>query len=524
MNYYGSTQGTKNRTNMKYLLISLAFLALVQVSNGQSIPVTVDTIYLDVKEFVRPGSDFQLTHAIKSKGRYYCFFDESYHYTYGKVDKKHLFVMSDTGEDINYIDFPEDIDNTTYFDFFVMNDSIFAKIYQDRKCYYLDTTLLKWKEVPEVDDIVHEDDEFKVTYLDFGEWGQGTWFINKETGIQYKLDINSNYIIKNDGRYFITNVNSVIEIANPELLQLCKEPNYYENLKGKYPKEEITSTIQVINYIYYDSLLRHPLITSFIMNNEFYQVYLDDSVSYIGRIISDSLVPVQKLGSSSFFNWYYSYRGQSGENKLLKFIESFNTYSLADIDNQRINITYLIHNHDSLNYLGTDSFNDFLTILSGSKGGINFKQAANFEMSSRSVDLKADNLFLDFDSDVRFPKDDFQSKRFVKVINRYVAQTSEYIYNRHNDSVKFIRIDWCSTEPWDYINENEDNKAAKIFSQKQEEIIGIITSLTGNKPFKKKTDKYGTDLYWKLPNGTLKLTYNKSFEVQKWIGLEISFD
>lgn len=151
-------------------------------SFGQSFNATSINIDLGIKGLITPTTKVGLTHAVKYKDEFYCFFEEVKRDD-SRRDIKFCFVFSGTGKDLKKIEVPDDIQNTIYYDLFVKNNNVFVKTYMDSKTFYFDTQKLKWVKTKNADDLIFEDEKFYVYSLDFGEWGGKTWFKDKKTGL-----------------------------------------------------------------------------------------------------------------------------------------------------------------------------------------------------------------------------------------------------------------------------------------------------------------------------------------------------
>ncbi|MDT8309484.1 MAG: hypothetical protein RQ866_08120, partial [Bacteroidales bacterium] len=419
----------------------ILFFSLIILSGikAQPFDVSVDTIFLNIHEVVRPGARIDLTHAVKFNDNYYCFFKEQGLYSF-KINTRYFLIISGKGEIIKNIEVPDNIKNTVYFDFFIRDNSLLAKTYMDHKSYYLDLDALEWKEIKEVDDRVYEDEAFAIIYLDFGEWGQSTWFIDKQTKKEYVLGAEGTIVNKLDGKYYLTTGAEVREIENPLLLKQCKKDYYYRKVKREDAFYEGATSLTGSKVIYSDTTNspwfsfekpRQIIITSFVDSNKLYQLYSDKNSTHIGKIENGKLIPVQNIGKRySIFNWYYSYRGKNLNNnsRFLMFREDNNTFGFIDIDEQHIEIQYLIHNQDSLKYLGTDGFEMLFNHIVKTSNNISLLQADSIENELGGIDMRDHRKGTSHNGFYPgiYASKDFETKSFIKVESQYIAQTIEY--------------------------------------------------------------------------------------------------
>jgi hypothetical protein len=526
---------------MLKIRIIIIFIILVKLGlNAQTFNVSVDTLFIDVKSIARPASRFDLTHAVKFKDKYYCFFEEEGIYGF-KLEKKHFLILSNSGRLLNQIKVPKEIENTVYFDFFIRNGSMFAKTYMDHNSFKFDFNKLNWTQIPEVDDRVYEDSVFAITYLDFGEWGQTTWFIDKQTKKEYLLGANGTIVNEFNGNYFLTGGTVVRKIEDPrKLKQADKTSNYSEVEKGRNSYDVTTSLLG--SYTIYEDTTYSPwgfeepeeyIITSFVANNNLFHLYSDSNQTYLGKIYNNNLIPIQGLNKKyKTYNWHYSYRGKNIDksDRFVKFHENNNTYGFIEISNFNVDIHYLIHNQDSLNYIGNDGFSKLLDMILNHPENISIKQVDSLEKNINGIDMK------DYRNSIShngyYPKtystQDVKTKRFIKVENQYLAQETEYLKTTQDNLVKSIFIEWTPTEPYNYprsfhIFHDDKPEVIEHFSLKMEEIKKAIIEKTNIKPEEKDRGNGYIKLTWKIEDGTvLELYGSKDFKGAKEIRMLIN--
>jgi len=269
---------------------------------SQVLDLTVDTINIDLKRIVRPASRVSLIHAVKYNDKYYCFFQEQGLYSF-RIEKKYFLIISKIGTILEIIKIPSEIEQGGLnFDFFKRKDSLLIKTYLDKTSFYFDAEKLKWKKINELDDRVFEDDNFIIEYLDFGEWGQRTWFIDKKTKKEYVISASSKIVNKLRGKYYFTNGSEIREIDNPYKLKLCDKDYYYEKAKIDIYNEN--NYLIGSNLIYRDTTFsewdfeesKRYIETSFVFKNQLLQFYTDSSSTYIAKIKNGKIVPIQNLG------------------------------------------------------------------------------------------------------------------------------------------------------------------------------------------------------------------------------------
>jgi hypothetical protein len=333
-------------------ILIIIFLLIGNIVFSQSFTVKVDTLNIHFKDFTTAQDKIALTHAIKYRNNYYCFFEapQEGHYK----DLRFFLIISGDGKVVQDIKVPKEIQNSYYFDLFLKNDSVFTKTYMDHDIYFLDINKLRWVNIKEVDDMIYEDDKFYITYLDFGEWGGTTWFKDKRSGKEYELASSGTIINKIDNTYYVTAAHKIIMIENPLKMKPCNKDYYYEEIQKKKAAKG-TNSLLGATVIYSDSTysdwdykkLNNYVATSFIANDEIFHLCVDSTKTYIAILENGKLVPIKKIGNSYLtFNWYYSYRCRiQNTRQLLKFTTKRpNGYGLMEIDGEKVKIRYLTFN------------------------------------------------------------------------------------------------------------------------------------------------------------------------------------
>lgn len=321
---------------------------------GQTFNVTTNSIGLRIGELIKPATKVELTHAVKHKDIFYCFFDEVKKDN-SRRDIKFFFTFSEKGDDLRKIEVPKEIQNTVYFDLFSRNDTIFAKTYMNSKTFYLNRDQLKWEKTSEVDDVIYEDDRFYFTYLDFGEWGATTWIKDKQTGKEYELASSGEIVNRVDSTYYITSALKILKIDNPVKMKESNSNYRYEAIRKK-DHAEGTSSLQGAEIIFEDTTFsewdwmnKEPklrIVTSIARDNKLYHLCVDSIKTFIAELENGQMKPIQQVDRKlSFFNWYYSYRSkiQKDGNQLLKF-KANNKFGIMEINGQSINIYRLTLN------------------------------------------------------------------------------------------------------------------------------------------------------------------------------------
>lgn len=321
-------------------------------SFGQSFNINSANIYLEIKELIKPATKVQLTHAVKYKDEFYCFFRELQKNNANR-NQKFCFVFSETGSNLKKIEIPDEIPNTAYYDLFVKNEKLFVKTYLNEKTFYYNSKRSKWVRTKNADDLIFEDENFYIYSLDFGEWGGKTWFRDKKTQKEYLIEATTPLVNKIGSIYYLTKSFEVLKIENPFDLNKCDDDITYENIKkdakfvyryGKPVGFEVMYRDTTPDYSYlFDHSYKPHIVSSFTWQNELLHIYETDTATYIAKTVDNSIKPIQKIGEKmSFYNWYNSYRSkiQKDRKQVLKFRVD-NDFGLMEIKGQDIKIYHL---------------------------------------------------------------------------------------------------------------------------------------------------------------------------------------
>lgn len=332
---------------MKIILTIITILQSCFVF-GQTFNVTTKNIDLEVKELIKPATKVELTHAVKHKNKFYCFFNEVKKDN-SRRDIKFFFTFSENGENLKKIEVPKEIQNTVYFDLFLRNDTIFVKTYMNRNTFYFDRDRQQWEKTLEVDDMIYEDERFYFTYLDFGEWGSTTWIKDKQNSMEYELASSGKIVNRVDSSYYITSGLRIIKIDDPTKLKKSDSDYFYEVIRKK-DHSKGTNSLQGAEIVFKDTTFsewdwidKEPklrIATSFVRENKLYHICVDSTKTFFAELESGQMKFIQKIESKlSFFDWYYSHHSktQKDGSQILKF-KTNNKFGIMEINQQDISI------------------------------------------------------------------------------------------------------------------------------------------------------------------------------------------
>ena len=186
-------------------LVIYFILALFSKVFSQNFNVTEKVINFNANNIFRPASKIEMTASLKYNNEYYSIFEEKQMYDFGHTEN-YLIKFDSLGK----ILFAEKLPQTLsyYTDFFIYENNIYIQS-QNNARYIFDFKNNKFNETKKGDDLVYEDNEYKVMYKSFGEWGEATWFINKKNKYQHFTSLHSQNVNFINGKFYITNTSSI---------------------------------------------------------------------------------------------------------------------------------------------------------------------------------------------------------------------------------------------------------------------------------------------------------------------------
>ncbi len=524
---------------LRCVCISLT-LVVVGMSNSayaQQFRLVEDTVLINASDFISPVSTFYMKWAAKYHGYYFCIFKEQQLYGSGR-DKHRLLVISEDEKNVVEVKLPDDFNNNSYGDIFVRHNTLYLRpsYHNEQSGYYFDMRVWKWKPVRVIPNIIYDDDQYSIAYIDIGEWGYYTWFIEKNvsnvyiqknsmssiisdirdntTSVRIKpfntevKDVCNQYImyrklsriIKKDSVYYFIGrgrVDTLISLNGKA--QLCEYGDKYEdaafhqrtfisNVYNSHQKLEPIPTLFAFTSNdedelwfkekAYDTVFKNAFLT----NDDIYYLVNTKNKTYIAQLKDGILQEKFDFGRQySFYEWYDCYRGVNfAPNQCFnKFKENQNSYGILEIKDTIIHVFHIIHNQDSLSYLGTDNIEPRLKFLLDHLENLKFSKIDSVEKSLRATgqgefgDL-ANNYYPD-----KYQTGKYERYSYYTVIDSKKTLSVDYCVHKSDSVVRGAFFNWRITnyynsysQVWKYID----------VEQKFEEIRQILTRLTGEAP------------------------------------------
>ena len=407
--------------------------------------------------------------------------------------------------------------NTFYYDLHTRHDSIIVKTYWDHTSYYLNTEKWKWVEIKEVDDKVFEDNEFYITYLDFGEWGGTIWFKDKITGAEYEARSGCPQINVINNEYFVTTGNRVFMIPNPYKLKECDPDNYYKNVEKEDKETQIYGSLSTegTETLFQDTTFewssKFYIATSFISNKKLFHLCVDNNNVYVAAIENGNMKPIQNIGHDfSVYDFYYSYRCKSlYKNKILKIsTKSDNIFGFVEIDGDTIKKHIFVNTYKE-KILGTNSaissFSTLFDYIFKNLGNVYLHQIDSLELNMGATDVSPHHM-ISLGTDIYPNKKnyDFATFRVYRIIeDSTFTFLPQYYYTKGDSSLKVIFLEWRETDNKRdafTMTQAEKDNTTYLFKGKYKNIVNCISQKIGD-PINKKVKSNTSEVTWKTPNG-----------------------
>ncbi len=519
---------------MKRLKWLVVFLVISFPSFAQQFLLVEDTVRINAKDYISPLSRFEMKWAAKYHGYYFCIFLDQNIFE-GWNWKNRLLIISEDGKETVEVSLPEDFQGSDYGDLFVRHDTLYLRPYpydDEQSGYYFEMNNWKWKSMKVVSDVIYDDDQYTIAFIDIGEWGGYTWFM--ENSRQYLMPEKLSRIIKNDNTYYFIRGSKVDTLNSLDgKAKLCEKNITYEKAAANHwafleklwasgdlkvepvpnfshftGREATLEDYFCWNFLaygdgslVYDTLFSNAFLTN---GNIFYLVNTKEK-TYIAQIEDGKLLEKFDLGHPyQFYRLHDYYRGKNvAPNQCFEqFEENNNSFGVLEIKDTLIHIRHIIHNQDSLPHIGTDHIESLLQYLLNHIDHLTFTQVDSVE---KMLQATSDGEFRDL-ANGYYP-DKYQNGKYKKysyytVIDSEKMLSVDYCVHKSDSVVKGAFFEWMKTRLY---NSNDHHIGGKTdnYEEKVEEVRQILTYLTNQVPVAI-TDN-STYWMWTYHNLTIKL-------------------
>ena len=301
---------------MKQLILSILLCFLLPAS-AQQFTVFHDTIHIDGRLLRNTTKNGVSLRAAESRDGLYLLMES-------RGNNELLFVERNSHK-VSNIRLPDLATGFTEFqNIFVRHDSLLLKtnaFHDDDVSFYewarkehdkddmkavlnytLETHTGQWKPVKSANDLIYEDDQYRVYYWECGEWGDYMVFQERKNHKRH-LFVAAGRLLKLDGSYYVVSSYSINKIDNPRQGKVYRGKKYYKLGREDYtlPQKvlQLTPPESRIITITKEYLLNDPrtyICTAFTHDDKLYCIVRSPEGMYIASYQNGALHKEMDLG------------------------------------------------------------------------------------------------------------------------------------------------------------------------------------------------------------------------------------
>ena len=442
-----------------------------------------NTLDLDLRPLVLPGYRLSFERAVKEGDGYLCLFSQQsvYNCFIPPIKKKILLKVDPKTGTFHQVDHPCPLlakDRLT-----VWNDTVYLLVKEPPGKYRFVPENETWEEVPFNEDIIYEDDYWRVVSRDIHYAKTHTWFIDRKTGEEYFFPIKPVQILRYNGYYYLTDRARFRGIADPRDGFPCDSTSTYEAVMEDSPNysfnvyhslaERGGKSFKTAADIYafgegddgYSGCDHTPSIPDTVFNASFpakgslYQMVTTPSSSYVAQVTGKGLNWIIDLGKR-YETW--------GVGTVKNYEDGTNSFGIIDLGDT-LRFLHIRHNVDSLAYSGDTGLSMVLKeILRGNnisrKEMRALMEEAGFSfLSSYSTDCDAQDGFI-----------------YCKVADADWTGWAKWEFSVNSDTLSSIMLKQGLTPYFDG-SYREDRKGAQG-KAKSQELIDMVSRIVGQEP------------------------------------------
>ncbi|MCD7898936.1 MAG: hypothetical protein LUH22_03420 [Bacteroides sp.] len=512
--------------------------------NPEGFQITVDTITVHIKDLVNPATRVELTQAVKFNNKYYCIFT-AFELYYFINNNRYFLIINSNGNIERNIPLPEEVVKGFNFELFVNKDTIFLLNELSKKMFYLEQKQWKWTPAIHTDEIIFEDNHYYILNPHRNKMGCTTWFRDKQTEVEYEFNSHGRIINKIDSTYYITSDIRVLEIDNPAKLMPCHPERYHPHILKSEKYIRGSESLEGVKVLFGDSICNHldceatqpeyQIFTSFTANKKLYHLCSSDSNLFIAKIDSGRLIPVQHLDVfDKTLNFYNSdlMTIWKDNSQLLKFktIDP-NQSGMIEIKENKLNIRYLNHISDTIEYLRKETFPLIFRFIVNHIDSLHIAVADSLERKNGSTYLQSQTQRPTYHSYYPHSKNfEFEgAKVYLKSEDEIITNVTHYDCAKKDSLVKSIFLKWLETKTFidkykRYPSSKKNIPKKAYFQNKLDEIVQTVSHTLNVKPKKMKPKRGKIKLEWKDNNGLKVELYCENLDKEREIRMIIYKD
>ena len=513
-----------------------------------------DSILFDLKDFVLPASEVDLWNVVKCGGYYYFCFSEQKRGGWGYSPQSFLIALSEDKLNTEYVPLPDGVKAFSFTS--VRNDTLVIGLSEDDRYYSFDPKKRDWatySSYKEHENTLYDDDDWKVKYVDNGEFGYATWFIDKHTKDEFAFLDLKGCIRRIDNTLYVVNQTRVYRLDDPSIGFHCDSTTKYENTKELFdgyfhqrgysvPDHNFLPVIHFDNepaeieeetygdITYYGggfsvsefAKADTSIVGSFVASDTLFCALNTPTGLELAKLDNDHLITIHSfhkdVGEYSRFHNFYEYpnvasvtkyRDESNlpEDKLLILVnDEAGISELFDISCDGNTLLKLCYNARGLNPVEHDGFGELLTFYLKDWDRLTLDSVIRKE---KTLGGEISYLNLGADRNHYPPEEIFRKEEsyHIDVVSKQIENsyevTSEYWVQESDQSIPVVFMDWSSL-----LFDSEFDPEAK-----HKELAEAITEAVGQDPVIKKTDRKMKYTEWHSGERSIQL-YGTDFNVR----------
>ena len=322
----------------KKISIVPVLLAILLVNNALAFNVKKDSVRLNLRSHISPLSVIYLKEVNKCGGGYCVLYEKSHRYT------------------------------------FVTPESFMVKI-ADGDAQVVGTPFKTG--CRETDNgVIYEDKEWRVTFLDQGEWGTYLWFKDKERGKEYLYEVQCSFmgyladVDRLDDYFHIATSDGVVKINVRNDLPECPPKLVYDKVKRQdiLVEEHFEDSPRLKEYMAFEndgffSYSDSVFLGGFVYDNRLYHVVKSKQGTFIGFYDGKHLQKIFSFGKKMHFYRSGCMNGDDAGSLLLWYTVGDNDYGLVEIHCDTIRDIRIFHDLDRPSIKGDDKIMEQLDFL-----------------------------------------------------------------------------------------------------------------------------------------------------------------
>ena len=458
------------------------------------IKIQYQTFNIDTKSITHPFTSFSIKDVVKYHGLYFCLFKEETLDIYYFGNYSHILVIHPKDFSFSEVDKPENVVFSDHSHILVRNDSVLIKNYhEDEKDYCIIDSVCNergdicWalKEISPLSSVVHEDNEYKIAFIDEGEWGQYLSFIDQSDNVEHIYRCGGQIFKKPDG-FYICDGTWIGRITNPKEGIVHEQGSSYMDAKASHP--ETLFFHDSPHFIYRPD--KDTLMNAFFIHNDTIHMFeTDKNGTYLSKFDGQRIMRLSQLKQRYEYisrpQWGNNCKGDGGLFYCLQNLDDKDgNFGLIDIEKNLVNIISVVTNQSpTITLTGNDGLKETLAFVTD-------------KFSSKTID-DADELESRLGSHRNtIPRHLMYKSRYKSVSRTYyrfvddsIFVSAEYGYDSKTGLLNSLFLEW---RPSSELSGSRYNYKETLFPKDliRQKVIATINETLPCRPKKKDGDSY----------------------------------